>query len=333
MSTNDVHRLSNFEVEEVSVVDRAANRRRFLIVKREGDMSDLRSNGRGGFTRVAKGDDEEDTEKAKKPPFGGNKAPPFGKPADDDKDEESKSKKSDDEDEEKKKQFEGEEDDADEKKSKSKKADPQGMQLAGEVGEIAEALKALASDMKDEEADEPSDVHMKKLLACHKKMGAACEKYMSKASKSAVAKIGAKMAKARLEQFRKALDTLQGLLSELMETPGSAKDHAADPGDPQKAPAGWSPSNPSDAPTNAKGAATLKAMAGAMNELLGIAKSQAAEIAKLKKGVPGSNAIPVEKSGKAGGSPSVTVWPMDLNAGSRSGRVAKAEKDEDSFDD
>jgi uncharacterized coiled-coil protein SlyX len=39
-SDSSVHRLVDMVVEEVSLVDRAANKRRFLIVKRDEDMSD-----------------------------------------------------------------------------------------------------------------------------------------------------------------------------------------------------------------------------------------------------------------------------------------------------
>ena len=37
---DDVHRLRDIVVEEVSLVDRAANKRRFLVVKRSGEMPD-----------------------------------------------------------------------------------------------------------------------------------------------------------------------------------------------------------------------------------------------------------------------------------------------------
>ncbi|MES2964849.1 MAG: hypothetical protein V4760_13240, partial [Bdellovibrionota bacterium] len=50
-----LHRLTDMDVEEVSFVDRGANLKRFLVVKRdvEGDaMGELRSDGQGGFTRT-----------------------------------------------------------------------------------------------------------------------------------------------------------------------------------------------------------------------------------------------------------------------------------------
>jgi hypothetical protein len=52
-----IHRLRDMVVEEVSLVDRAANKRRFLIVKRSEEMAEddrvgaeVRPDGRGGLT-------------------------------------------------------------------------------------------------------------------------------------------------------------------------------------------------------------------------------------------------------------------------------------------
>ena len=43
----EVHRLRDMVVEEVSLVDRAANRRKFLVVKRRTDMSKAKDEGLG----------------------------------------------------------------------------------------------------------------------------------------------------------------------------------------------------------------------------------------------------------------------------------------------
>ena len=55
-----VHRLRDMVVEEVSLVDRAANKRRFLIVKRSDEMAEdgevgaeVKPDGRGGLTAGA----------------------------------------------------------------------------------------------------------------------------------------------------------------------------------------------------------------------------------------------------------------------------------------
>ncbi len=66
-----VHRLRDIVVEEVSLVDRAANKRRFLVVKRSGDMPDDGQHG-AATKPEAQGAAETRVEKAKKKP----KVPP-----------------------------------------------------------------------------------------------------------------------------------------------------------------------------------------------------------------------------------------------------------------
>jgi hypothetical protein len=331
-----VHRLKDILVEEVSLVDRAANKRRFLVVKREGgEMSELRSNGRGGFTRVMKADDTDDeetkarkaaeeAEKAKGKPFPGA-AKPFGKPGegeppkkDDEDDEETKAKKAAEKEEDEKALKVLEAAGLTEAAKRLGKADPQGMKLAKEVSSLADALTKVAEDLKGEEEDEPSDVHMKKILAAHKKMGAMCDKYMRKVGKAAIEKVGAKMAGARLNAFKEALGNLQSILSELMETPGSVKEHAADPGDPTMPAKGFKASNPSDAPTNAMGEAAVKAMlekvmSDVVEPLVEANKNLVARLSKVEKGVVPSNSIPVEKRGGGPRGGAGIAWPMDMN--------------------
>ena len=132
-----VHRLRDIVVEEVSLVDRPANQRRFLVVKRSEDTVD---DGTGGIRdrrgraeiRKAKGsrsrdDEEEDTYKA------GRRAPDdeedddakkARKPWEDDEDEETKKARrpaDDDEDEETKKARRPADDDEDEDAEKARK--------------------------------------------------------------------------------------------------------------------------------------------------------------------------------------------------------------------
>lgn len=339
-----VHRLNNMIVEEVSLVDRAANQRKFLLVKSEGgEMSELRADGRGGFTKVVRKAEDEETEKAKKPPFAGA-AKPFGKPEkeEDDDAEKAKAKKADD----------GEDDEEETEKARKVleaagltkaakrllgKADPEGMKLADEVAKMASELGDLAKAMKDEEEDEPSDVHMKKCMAMHKKMGGFCDKYMQKVGKSVVAKAGAKMAADRLDRLKSAFGTLESILNELIETPAKAKDHDSDPGDSTKAPAGFKESNPSAAPTNAMGEAAIKSIEAkltksldeAVSPLTEIIAKQSAEIARLRKGVVASNSIPVEKSARR--QASETAWPLDMGAPRSTLRKGASADKEESF--
>jgi hypothetical protein len=316
VAADDVHRLRDILVEEVSLVDRAANKRRFLLVKREGDMSELRSNGRGGLTRVVKADDDdeepEDAEKAKKkPPFGGNKAPPFGKkppepptnPQDDDDDDEDEEKK--------RKAAAADDEDEDEEK---RKAAAGAADLSDKLGELAEEIQDVADKMDDDEEDDddPPDAKMKKLLRIHKRLGIVADAYLRRMSKSAVAKIGRKMSASRLATYKEALATLQSLLSDLMDSPKKEKDHDPDPGDPQLAASGWKPANPSSVPANGTGAAAIKAIESTLSEFATLVKSQQTKISRLEKGIVPSNALTVDRGGRSRSDD--VVWPTDLNA-------------------
>jgi hypothetical protein len=349
-----VHRLKDILVEEVSLVDRAANKRRFLLVKREGDMSELRSDGRGGFTRVNKADDEEpedETEKAKKKPAfpgaakpfgakakgddeepeeedaekGKKKKPPFpgakpfaAKPKDDDEEDPEEDPDDDDDEEKRKKAAEEEPEDEEKRAAAEKRA---GAKLASQLTSLAGDLSKLAQKL-DEDDEEPSDVHMKKIIAAHRKLGGMADRYLKRTAKKSidVAKIGAKMSQGRLSMFKDALQSLQSLLSELMDSPSKDKDHAADPGDPQVAAPGFKAANPSNVPTNATGAAAVKAIAKSFDELLGVVKDQSAKIAKLEKGINPSNALAVDRIGKS----AEVVWPMDMNQTPRD-KIAKGD--------
>jgi hypothetical protein len=162
-----VHRLRDIVVEEVSLVDRAANKRRFLLVKRSSQMADNgkpnggtsqegrtdTTPGKGGrkprtkpdenmdksrprVMRAAsddeKDEDDEDTEKARR----------STKP-DDEEDDEDKAEKADDEDEDEEDDEEDDEDDEEEeeeeksrpdKQSSGKPADASGKQRPGRSG-------------------------------------------------------------------------------------------------------------------------------------------------------------------------------------------------------
>lgn len=74
-SNEGVHRLEDIEVKEVSLVDRPANKRPFLVVKRSDQMTtQIQPDGKGGFTTNG-------TSKAGPPPMPpGGAAPPEGGP-------------------------------------------------------------------------------------------------------------------------------------------------------------------------------------------------------------------------------------------------------------
>jgi len=326
-----VHRLRDIEVEEVSLVDRAANQRRFLLVKRDSAMDDLKPNGRGGYTRVVKADDTpEETDKAKGKPFPGA-AKPFGGGGGGDAGEKEPpkpptpptppGKKPDEE--------------------KTKKVDASGAALAAELEDHVASIQELIDALADEEENEPSDVHMSKLAGCHKALGAMCQKYKgAPQEKAATQKVGRKMATARLQLFEKAIGDLQQLLAELLETPAKDKDHDPDAGDPQKAPGGWSPTNPSGVPTGDQGTAggmtkaleaKIEGLAKAVSTLTEtfgkmatLQKRSHEEIERLKAGVSGGNSMPVEKGARRTAAKSIS-WPLDLNQPLDRGSVAKGE--------
>jgi hypothetical protein len=309
------HRLTDMLVEEVSFVDRGANKKRFLIVKRRGPMAtaagELVPDGRGGMRRVSTrkaGGDEEETDeekakKAKKPPFGGNKAPPFGKkPKEGDDEEETEKAGDEEEEEETEKANDGEEEETDEafedgkkKKAagKTTKADVRKAVLAT-VTQAIELLMDAAEDLKDggEDDDEEGDysppaavtANAKKALGLLAKMlGADTVKgILGKAFEAAgelAQKAGRRMSKERLDRFTKALGDLQSILKEVMSSPELKDD------------------------TEKRGAALLKALAKvakasttggaddgrvdqlleAVTELTETVQEQAATIGKLEK--------------------------------------------------
>ena len=93
-----VHRLRDIVVEEVSLVDRAANKRRFLVVKRSGDMAD-ESNADSDVEKAKKkpaaASEVEDEEKRKKPGAEeeDDDAEKAARPSDDEEDDDEKTEK------------------------------------------------------------------------------------------------------------------------------------------------------------------------------------------------------------------------------------------------
>ena len=141
-----LHRLRDMVVEEVSLVDRAANKRRFLIVKRSDDMADddndgleLAPDGRGGLTAGG-------VEKAKKKP--GARAA-GGEPIDEEK---RKKPGAEDEDAEKARRRSSSEDDDDDTEKARRRA-------AGEDDEETEKARRPKDDDEDEteKAKQPED--------------------------------------------------------------------------------------------------------------------------------------------------------------------------------
>jgi hypothetical protein len=349
----DVHRLRNIETEEVSLVDRPANKRKFLLAKRDGETAMLKPDGRGGFVKVSKADDEEemkrksaemDDEQEKKARL---KARMDEKP--EDKESRVKAGKSFYEVRQNRKRiFDNEEDLPGEQgsakrsrkaKIAARKSDDSSATLASEISSHIDQVESLIDAI---EQDGALPAQTQKLVDLHKGLGEICKKYGAPAQGAGpapVEKVGRKMAASRLEMFQKALGNLQSILSELMDTPSNAKDHEAEPGDPQKPAAGWSAANPSGVPTGEQGTAggvtktEAEKLAKAAQELVDVTKSQSSEIATLKneikklKGgeVPAGNSIKVEKSGNGGGGNDAPAWPLDMNRPIEKATVGKGE--------
>lgn len=250
-----VHRLKDMLVEEVSLVDRAANKRRFALVKRSSDMSKrVVPDGRGGFmvakaegedeteeteeTEKAKpgmpfgggdagaspeddkDDEEDDEEKAKKaaaapPPFGGNKAPPFGGKPGGKAPPFGGKPK-------------GEDDEEDDKKKSPPPFPPKKEKVEDDeedeekaaakkaLGVITPALEKLVGVAKD----------LRDKGSCSKADFESAVTSLAGMLGGKIEKRGARMAKERLERFQKAIDMLGTILKELIAARNEVEEEA-----------------------------------------------------------------------------------------------------------
>lgn len=305
-----VHRLRDIVVEEVSLVDRAANQRRFLVVKRSADMADENT-----ATADTKPDSPKAIEKAKKKPAqaatdeAADQEKAKKKPAEDGGDEadteKARSAPADDVDDE--------EDADDDPKRKQRKQDE--LVLAPAVKEALlpvltdalERLMALANTIKEAaEPDEgdggemPEDVGAE-LEAIADLLWAAKK---SKRAKADVAKAGARMAKDRLDRFQKALSLLADILKELTET----KEALAAPS-AGSAEAGVKKRDAAEPQPAA--VAGLADLVSGIGELTRVVKRQEEELTRMRQARGVSNAIPVEGGRRA--EPQDVSWPLDMN--------------------
>jgi chemotaxis protein histidine kinase CheA len=324
-----VHRLRDMVVEEVSLVDRAANKRRFLVVKRSDDMADDAKDGTEvapGPTAVAKAkkkpaageqdDETTDEEKRKKPAAEDDteKARRRAAPADDGEDD-------NEEDDTKKarrakpgagEKPAGEEDDA--REEKRRKANDT-ITMPASVKEailrmLTEALERLMSvanrvkeaEETDEELDEPvpEDIGTE-VAAIAELLGGLDESYSTDKSKRAVAKAGRRMAKDRLDRFQKAMELLAEILKELT----NGKEPAPTAG---AAEAGVRKRDGAPAPAALPGMADL--IAG-ITELTRVVKRQEEELGRLRQARGVSNVIPVDAARRR--EADEVSWPLDMN--------------------
>lgn len=304
-----VHRLRDIVVEEVSLVDRAANKRRFLVVKRSDDMADESS----ADTDVEKAkkkpaaadaSDTEDEQKRKKPAAGeADDAEKARKPPVADEDDEEDAAKaaapSDDE-----------EEPAGAKKTPKRKqalavAAPVKDALLRAITAALERLMALANSIKDAtEPDEGDDATMpepvgNELAAIAELLGSIDK---CKTTKAAVAKTGARMSKDRLDRFQKAMAALADILKELTDS----KDVPAGPT------AGAAESTVKKRDAAVPATPGLTELVTGIGELTRVVKRQEEELARLRQARGVSNAIPVDGGGRRA-EPQDVSWPLDMN--------------------
>jgi len=186
------HRLTEITANEVSLVDRAANQRKFLLIKRANMGKQLASDGSGGFVSG----EGETVEK-------GTDATSDSSGAGDSSNTDTDAKKDDDAETAK----------GDDVEAKAKDDDAKG---------DTEAAKGDDVEAKDDDAkgDTEADVEAK-----------AKDDDAETAKGDDVEKAGAGMKRARLERFKGAMKTLQELLSELDGDPMGKADAADDAAD------------------------------------------------------------------------------------------------------
>ncbi|MGH6954637.1 MAG: hypothetical protein ACREGL_10665 [Alphaproteobacteria bacterium] len=304
-----VHRLRDIVVEEVSLVDRAANQRRFLVVKRSPEMADDKTAGAD-----TKPDKPSAIAKAKKKPPADAQVDPTvdeaAKAADDETADEADTQKVD----APKDDASDNPDEAAGGKKKQRKADdglviaaPVKEALLGVLTQALERLMALASSIKDAiEPDDGTDATMPddvgNELAAIAEMLSVVDK--RKTAKAEVVKAGARMSKDRLDRFQKAMAALAAILKELTdakETPEGPSAGAAESGVKKRS--AVSPAAPA--------VPGLEDLVSGIGDLTRVVKRQEEELTRMRQARGVSNAIPVEGGRRA--EHQDVSWPLDMN--------------------
>jgi hypothetical protein len=305
-----VHELTDIVVEEVSLVDRAANKRKFLVVKRSSEMStELQADGKGGFTAGAAPVDK----------AGYGKEPP------------PKDKKK-------------------EKTKKALELPPGAKEMMGPIltratEKITEVLDMVNSSSAAEVPEDgtmpgvPEEVWaglmdamklMSQLEALYPKAAPAPEEgaeYEAEGeggeaeptemqmraqwetlTKRMIQKVGAKMSKDRLSRFEQALSVLGSILGELQTA------QANEPAPTMAAPA--KAAGPKPAPARKQEAdlfsEKLSEVTKSITGLATVVQRQAADLAAIKKTRGVGNAAQVESSSSRE-APKDVSWPLDMN--------------------
>jgi hypothetical protein len=324
--------------EEVSDVDRAANRRRYLAIKREteGDADDL---GPELFDDEL-GDEDVDSEQDDASLAKARRSRPT---ADDDESEDD----DDSEDEEDEDLFEDDEsEDAEEEEESADEDDSEGDRRRPRRGKARKETRVLSAKAKVALLRRTAPVleRLTKLVASIKdaaetqERGAqgmpdwitrelqwicdALAEILGQSSKSAnkpINKVGAKMASQRREQLQGAVELLQRLLQEVMPEITAARANGPAPQQPK--PTAKAAGREQDA--HGELGALLASMSEGISALTTQVKTQASELARLKKstGLPASR--PVESTRRPRTPELEEDWPFDMNAPLSRDRAAK----------
>lgn len=324
-----VFQLLDIIAEEVSDVDRAANKRTYLVVKRRTDMktndhlgAELVEDADGNLTTIDKArgaeDEERDETKAasREPDIDQTKA---ASPPDKEKDE-------------------------------TKQAlvipGPVKQALLRVTTDALQRLMAIVNAIKaaeetDEKPDKPTpDSVARELRAVSELLSGALKRYPSPIAKdddapTDVAKAGAKLAGKRRDQLKNVIELLQKLLEDVL--PEKSAPRGAPPGDrstdanranvgagvqPDRDAARSAQEVLSDVPGLADVLKSLSSLGEVMKELRSKVQGQDEQIARLKKstGLPASREVDAVRKTKA---PESVSWPLDMNQPLSRDRVAK----------
>jgi len=313
-----IYELTDMDVEEVSLVDRAANKRQFLVIKRSDQMAtEVQPDGKGGFTSRAGAGKKTATQTQKAamevpPGFKEMVSPLLTKAV------EMLTQLSDD--------LAG---------AKPAEVGEDGS-VPGVPADFASGLQSIMG-MLDKacnmypaapaeapegeeppaeggEATEPDEMQMRLALDNVGKV------FGGKVAKAAVLKIGAKMSKDRFTRLQQAAQVLSNLIAEL--------------GPATTAPAATTPAGKTAKNDGAQPASdpALKALEGQLTQLVeqvgklaGVVKSTATDLAAIKKSRGAPSAAPVETGGEQRSHDQDFSWPMDMNNPVTRDTVGKSE--------
>ncbi len=334
-----VHELVDIIAEEVSDVDRAANRRRYLAIKREteGDADGLGPELFDDELGDKDVDSEQDDASLAKARRSRPTADDDESEDDGDSEDEEEDLFEDDESEDAKEEVESEdesegESEEDRRRPRRGKARKETRVLSAKAkvallrrtAPVLERLTKLVASIKDAAEtqargaqDMPDWVTRELQWICD-----ALAEILGQPSKPAnkpVNKIGAKMASQRREQLQDAVELLQRLLQEVMPEITAARTNGPAPQQPK--PTAKAAGREQDA--HGELGALLASMSEGISALTTQVKTQASELARLKKstGLPASR--PVESARRPQPPTPEEDWPLDMNAPLSRDRVAK----------